>query len=142
MQQAEACSEIFVNKRFLEDLLQNPIDHVAYPFGGKSAGGQREAILVQDEGYTTAVTTHHGCVFERHLQGPHLLPRIGITGSASLLASLTCKSLELSRRCGNVKITSPAACLRRFRPTSVEHSNSRYLLCDEVRACVGDNERE
>ena len=66
MQQAEACSEIFVNKRFLEDLLQNPIDHVAYPFGGKSAGGQREAILVQDEGYTTAVTTHHGCVFELH----------------------------------------------------------------------------
>jgi hypothetical protein len=107
MQQAEACSEIFMNKRFLEDLLQNPVDHFAYPSGGKSACGQREAILVQDEGYKTAVTTHPGCVFERHLQSPHLLPRIGITGSASLLASLTCKSLELSRRCGTVKVTSP-----------------------------------
>ena len=56
----EACSEIFVNKRFLEDLPQNPVDHFAYPFGGKSACGQREAILVQEEGYKTAVTTHHG----------------------------------------------------------------------------------
>jgi peptidoglycan/xylan/chitin deacetylase (PgdA/CDA1 family) len=79
MQQAEACNEIFVNKRFLEDLLQKPIDHFAYPFGGKSACGQREAGLVQDAGYKTAVTTHHGCVFERHLQSPHLLPRIGIS---------------------------------------------------------------
>jgi hypothetical protein len=110
MQQAEACSEIFVNKRFLEDLLQNSIDHVADPFGGKSAGGQREGILVQDEGYTTAVTTHHGCVFERHLHSPHLLPRIGITGSASLLASLTFKSMELGA----------AATLRSSTPTSVE----------------------
>jgi peptidoglycan/xylan/chitin deacetylase (PgdA/CDA1 family) len=101
MQQAEACSEIFVNKRFLEDLLQTPVDHFAYLFGGKSACGQREAILVQDEGYKTAVTTHHGCVFERHLQSPHLLSRIGIAGSAGLLASLTC---------------SPADCLQRFRP--------------------------
>jgi peptidoglycan/xylan/chitin deacetylase (PgdA/CDA1 family) len=79
MQQAEASSEILVNKHFLEDLLQKPVDHFAYPFGGKSACGQREAGLVQDARYKTAVTTHHGCVFERHLQSPHLLPRIGIS---------------------------------------------------------------
>jgi len=120
MQQAEACSEIFVNKRFLEDLLQNPIDHVAYPFGGKSAGGQREAILVQDEGYTTAVTTHHGCVFERHLHSPHLLPRIGITGSTSVLGSLTCKSMELSRRCGNFGHQPGRLPAAFSTPTSVE----------------------
>jgi hypothetical protein len=110
---------IFVNKRFLGDLLQNPVDHFAYPFGGN----------VQDEGYKTAVTTHHGCVFEPHLQSPHLLPRIGITGSACLLASLTRKSMELmelSRRCGTVKVTNPADCLRRFRPPrQSKHGNPR-----------------
>jgi peptidoglycan/xylan/chitin deacetylase (PgdA/CDA1 family) len=79
MQQADAYSEIFGNKRFLEDLLQTPVDHFAYPFGGKSACGQREASLVQDAGYTTAVTTLHGCVFEQHLQNLHILPRIGIS---------------------------------------------------------------
>ena len=142
MQQAEACSEIFVNKRFLEDLLQNPIDHVAYPFGGKSAGGQREAILVQDEGYTTAVTTHHGCVFELHLQSPHLLPRIGITGSASSWPRSPVSRWSY-RGAAATLVTSPADCLRRFRPPrQSKHGNQRYLLCDEVRARVGDNERE
>jgi hypothetical protein len=40
-------------------------------------------------------------------------------------------------------VTSPADCLRRFRPPrQSKHGNQRYLLCDEVRARVGDNERE
>jgi peptidoglycan/xylan/chitin deacetylase (PgdA/CDA1 family) len=81
LEQAEACNEIVANRRFLEDVLQRPIDHFAYPYG---ACGPREAVLVRDAGYKTAVTTRSGCVFERHQESPHVLPRIGSSPYESL----------------------------------------------------------
>ncbi|WFT78506.1 MULTISPECIES: polysaccharide deacetylase family protein [unclassified Methylobacterium] len=75
--ESEARAEIVANKRYLEDTLQNEVSHFAFPFGGRTACGEREARLVREAGYRTAVTTEHGCVFDRHLGRLHLLPRIG-----------------------------------------------------------------
>jgi peptidoglycan/xylan/chitin deacetylase (PgdA/CDA1 family) len=74
---AAARAEIADNRNYLENLLQLPIRHLAYPYGGSRACGPREERLANDVGFWTAVTTRHG-----HLQGFPLnrfaLPRIFI----------------------------------------------------------------
>jgi peptidoglycan/xylan/chitin deacetylase (PgdA/CDA1 family) len=81
LDQPQACDEIVMNKRFLENALQKSIDHFAYPYGAYSL---RERLLVGAAGYKTAVTTRHGCVFEQHVQCPHILPRLGSSPYESL----------------------------------------------------------
>jgi peptidoglycan/xylan/chitin deacetylase (PgdA/CDA1 family) len=78
MPETDARDDIVANRRFLERILDGPVDHFAYPFGGPDACGAREARLTAAAGFKTAVTTRHGCVFERHLDCAHFLPRVGI----------------------------------------------------------------
>ena len=113
LEQAEAFNEIFANKRFLENVLQKPVDHFAYPYG---ACRQRDAGLVHDAGYKTAVTTHHGCVFERHLQSPHLIPRIGSSRQYELLGLA---HLQVDGFIAALRHRSPALALP---PTSEKHA--------------------
>lgn len=58
--------EIADNKRFLENLIGDEIRDFAYPYG---AAGQREAEIVRDLGFSTAVTTRSGTVFPEHGEG-------------------------------------------------------------------------
>jgi peptidoglycan/xylan/chitin deacetylase (PgdA/CDA1 family) len=95
LEQAEACNEIVANKRFLENVIQKPVDHFSYPYG---ACGEREAGLVQDAGYKTAVTTRNGCVFQRHLESPHRLPRMGSRYESLGLAHLKVDGLIAALR--------------------------------------------
>lgn len=75
-------AEITDNKAYLEDLLQTPVDHMAYPYGGKAQCGRREAAAAREAGYKTAIAVRHGKLVESSLDSPHMLPRedIGYQG--------------------------------------------------------------
>lgn len=81
LSEPEARQEILKNKRFLERIARRPVEHFSYPYGGPRACSAREGRLAREAGYKTAVTTQHGCVFDRHLEDLYLLPRVGFTRS-------------------------------------------------------------
>jgi peptidoglycan/xylan/chitin deacetylase (PgdA/CDA1 family) len=71
---AQAKTEIVDNKGHLEDLLQVPLRHFAYPYGSPPAA----AGLALELGYETACTTQASPVRYADREALHLLPRIGI----------------------------------------------------------------
>jgi peptidoglycan/xylan/chitin deacetylase (PgdA/CDA1 family) len=71
-------SEMDENRRFLEGIIAEPVDHFAYPFGHKRACGEREAEISRSLGFRTAVTTRPGMVFAEHRDELHALPRVGL----------------------------------------------------------------
>lgn len=75
---AEATDEISDNKEFLESLIGKAVDHFAYPFGGPRACGERDAAIVSNLGFRSAVTTRHGTLFPDHEDSTFALPRIGV----------------------------------------------------------------
>jgi peptidoglycan/xylan/chitin deacetylase (PgdA/CDA1 family) len=72
--------EIDDNRLYLEQLLQRPVRHFAYPYGDPSTYGSREVAIVSQLGFATAVTTRHGQLWKDHVNSAHALPRIGISG--------------------------------------------------------------
>jgi peptidoglycan/xylan/chitin deacetylase (PgdA/CDA1 family) len=76
-----ARTELADNRNYLEGLLQLPVHHLAYPYGGPRACGARERGLANAVGFVSGVTTRHG-----HLSEPDpdrfALPRIGVGGGA------------------------------------------------------------
>ncbi|QOZ35131.1 hypothetical protein XH92_28525 [Bradyrhizobium sp. CCBAU 53421] len=76
---ASARAEMADNRRYLEQLLQLPVQHFAYPYGDSKACGPREADLAREIGFSTAVTTRHGQL--SGLKSDHFaLPRLGVGG--------------------------------------------------------------
>jgi peptidoglycan/xylan/chitin deacetylase (PgdA/CDA1 family) len=73
--ETEMRSEISDNKSFLEGLLQKPIDHMAYPYGGKEQCGPREAAAARASGFKTAIAVRHGRLTSQKVDDPFLLPR-------------------------------------------------------------------
>lgn len=57
--------EINDNRRFLQQLVDQPVDHFAYPYGNASACTLRDAGLAALAGYSTAVTTRYGIIHGR-----------------------------------------------------------------------------
>ena len=72
----EARRELLENKLWLENLIDQEVRHVAYPFGGIMSCGPREAQLAKEVGFKTGVTTRIGNLFEEHLDHLAALPRI------------------------------------------------------------------
>lgn len=72
LNEEQAYREISDNKIFLENLLDIPIEHFAYPYG---SCGAREADLAAQAGFKTAVTTRMGCLFPEHRDNLMALPR-------------------------------------------------------------------
>jgi peptidoglycan/xylan/chitin deacetylase (PgdA/CDA1 family) len=72
---ASAQAEMAGNRDYLQNLIQRPVRHFAYPYGGLKACGPRDEHLARDVGFSTAVTTRPG-----QLDAPHLnrfaLPRV------------------------------------------------------------------
>lgn len=75
-----ARAEMADNRRYLEQLLQLPVRHFAYPYGGSKACGPREAHLAKELGFSTAVTTRSGQVSDRN-SDHFALPRVGVGGA-------------------------------------------------------------
>lgn len=74
-----ARAEMADNRCYLEQLLQLPVRHFAYPYGDSKACGPREEHLAKEIGFSTAVTTRSGQVFDSK-PNHFALPRVGVGG--------------------------------------------------------------
>lgn len=100
-------AEMADNRKFLQDITGQRIDHNAYPFGHSGACGEREAEISRALGFRTAVTTRAGTIFPEHRHHLHALPRVCLTNNEST-ATLQCKLNGLSRAV-NSRFGSPVA---------------------------------
>jgi peptidoglycan/xylan/chitin deacetylase (PgdA/CDA1 family) len=87
-----AAREMATSRARIENVVQRPVVHFAYPYGDRIAAGSREFALAQTAGYRTAVTTRPGMIFPAN--GEHLtaLPRVSLNGNyqdARILPVLT-----------------------------------------------------
>jgi peptidoglycan/xylan/chitin deacetylase (PgdA/CDA1 family) len=73
--------EMADNRAYLENLIQQPVLHFANPHGGPGACGPREAVLAEELGFSSAVTTRHGHLFRGHRSNRFMLSRIGFNGT-------------------------------------------------------------
>jgi peptidoglycan/xylan/chitin deacetylase (PgdA/CDA1 family) len=72
--------EMAQSKAILEDKLQLPVRHIAYPVGDALAAGVREFALAKELGFETGVTTRPGVIFPEHNAHLHALPRLSVNG--------------------------------------------------------------
>jgi peptidoglycan/xylan/chitin deacetylase (PgdA/CDA1 family) len=70
-------AELEDNRKYLEALLEQPVRHLAYPYGTPGACGRREEHLAEQAGFSTAVTTRKGCLGGGNLNRL-ALPRFGV----------------------------------------------------------------
>jgi peptidoglycan/xylan/chitin deacetylase (PgdA/CDA1 family) len=82
---SSARAELVENRGYLENLLQLPVRHVAYPYG---SFGPREERLANEAGFQTAVTTRQGRLYD-HKVNHFTLPRIGIYSRSGFRARLS-----------------------------------------------------
>ncbi len=75
-----AYEEMAQSKAILEDKLQRPVRHIAYPVGDALAAGKREFALAQALGFETGLTTRPGVLFAEHAAHLHALPRLSVNG--------------------------------------------------------------
>ena len=76
-----ARDELTVSRARIEESLQRPAIHLAYPYGDKPAAGPREFALARASGYKTAVTTRPGMVFPESAGHMTALPRVSLNGN-------------------------------------------------------------
>ena len=93
-QQSEATArdELTLSRARIEEALQRPAIHLAYPYGDKPAAGPREFALARAAGFKTAVTTRPGMVFPESADHMTALPRVSLNGNyqdARILPVLT-----------------------------------------------------
>jgi peptidoglycan/xylan/chitin deacetylase (PgdA/CDA1 family) len=87
-----ARDELTLSRARIEESLQRPAIHLAYPYGDKPAAGPREFALASASGYKTAVTTRPGMVFPESAGHMTALPRVSLNGNyqdARILPVLT-----------------------------------------------------
>jgi peptidoglycan/xylan/chitin deacetylase (PgdA/CDA1 family) len=76
-----ACQEMATSRARIENALQRPVVHLAYPYGDKIAAGAREFSLAQAAGFNTAVTTRPGMIFPENAGYLTALPRVSLNGN-------------------------------------------------------------
>lgn len=79
--EAVASKELTLSRSRIENMLQRPVVHLAYPYGDKSSAGSREFALARAAGYQTAVTTRPGMVFSESSRQLTALPRVSLNGN-------------------------------------------------------------
>jgi peptidoglycan/xylan/chitin deacetylase (PgdA/CDA1 family) len=90
--EAIASQEMAVGRARIEDALQRPVVHLAYPYGDKIAAGPREFALARGAGFKTAVTTRPGMLFPESADHLTALQRVSLNGNyqdARILPVLT-----------------------------------------------------
>jgi len=81
-QPAEVASqELAMSRKRIEDVLQRPVVHLAYPYGDRIAAGRREFALAKAAGFKTAVTTRPGMIFPESAAYLTALPRVSLNGN-------------------------------------------------------------
>ncbi len=92
-----ARKEMEMSRSILEARLTQPIKHFAYPFGKSSDAGEREFAICRELGFASATTTQFGCLFPRHRDTLHSLPRISVIEDSQIASYvLTRLSAHLS----------------------------------------------
>lgn len=84
--------EMAISRARIENALQRPVVHFAYPYGDKIAAGAREFALAHSAGFKTAVTTRPGMIFPESADRLTALPRVSLNGNyqdARILPVLT-----------------------------------------------------
>jgi peptidoglycan/xylan/chitin deacetylase (PgdA/CDA1 family) len=82
-----AVREMAQSRAVLEDRLQRPVQHFAYPVGDPQAAGPRDYGEAAGQGFATAMTTRPGVLFAEHAQHLHALPRLSVNGFHQSIAS-------------------------------------------------------
>jgi peptidoglycan/xylan/chitin deacetylase (PgdA/CDA1 family) len=93
-QQSESVAgeELTVSRVRIEEKLERPVLHFAYPYGDRNAAGPREFALTATAGYKTAITTRPGMLFAECAEHLTALPRVSLNGNyqeARILPVLT-----------------------------------------------------
>ena len=84
--------EMALSRARIEEALQRPVLHLAYPYGDKIAAGPREFALARAAGFKTAVTTRPGMLFPESADYLTALQRVSLNGNyqdARILPVLT-----------------------------------------------------
>ena len=87
-----ATHELTASRARIEDALQRPALHLAYPYGDRIAAGPREFALARTAGFKTAVTTRPGMLFPESADHLTALQRVSLNGNyqdARILPILT-----------------------------------------------------
>ena len=87
-----AAQEMAVSRARIEQALERPVLHFAYPYGDREAAGMREFALAASAGFKTAVTTRPGMLFAENAGHMTALPRVSLNGNyqdARILPVLT-----------------------------------------------------
>jgi peptidoglycan/xylan/chitin deacetylase (PgdA/CDA1 family) len=87
-----AAQEMAVSRTRIEQALERPVLHFAYPYGDREAAGMREFALAASAGFKTAVTTRPGMLFAENAGHMTALPRVSLNGNyqdARILPVLT-----------------------------------------------------
>ncbi|MEW6639240.1 MAG: polysaccharide deacetylase family protein [Pseudomonadota bacterium] len=79
--EAGAAHEMADSRARIENELQRPARHFAYPYGDRDAATVREFTLSRTLGFDTAVTTRPGVLFAENAAHPTALPRISLNGN-------------------------------------------------------------
>ena len=79
--EAVAREELTLSRARIEEKLQRPVVHLAYPYGDRDAAGPREFALAASSGYKTAVTTRPGMVFPESARHLTALSRVSLNGN-------------------------------------------------------------
>ena len=74
----ELHDEIGASKKILEQALEQPVLHFAYPFGGVAHASDREYRAVSEAGFDSAMTTVWGHIRKKHSKALMSLPRVDI----------------------------------------------------------------
>jgi peptidoglycan/xylan/chitin deacetylase (PgdA/CDA1 family) len=76
-----AAEEMTTSRARIEEAIQRPVLHFAYPYGDRLAAGKREFALAKKAGFKTAVTTRPGMIFPESAEYPTALPRVSLNGN-------------------------------------------------------------
>jgi len=79
--EASASLEIGTSRARIENALQRPVLHFAYPYGDRNAAGPREFALTKAAGFKTAVTTRPGMIFPESADHFTALQRVSLNGN-------------------------------------------------------------
>ena len=75
-----AVQEMTGSRARIEQELQHPVRHFAYPYGDRGSAGEREFMLARKAGFETAVTTRPGMVFAANAEHLTALTRVSLNG--------------------------------------------------------------
>jgi peptidoglycan/xylan/chitin deacetylase (PgdA/CDA1 family) len=76
-----ASQEMAVSRERIENAVQRPVVHLAYPYGDRFAAGRREFALAKAAGFKTAVTTRPGMIFPESAGHLTALPLVSLNGN-------------------------------------------------------------